>query len=333
MQFLTDCEILEYCHGNSEERAASFQRAIDNQVKPIYQLPMFELCHALHILVKYHGVSPKDFRSCWADICKRHIESGEFFIHVSIEDPYKNFEIILSLSTQIPENITALCGDDDTCWGHNKQFVYRSKLVRIQEELRSTWDTIPPEGNQLAPSPEDRQSEDLVLDTNNLVDLLNELPEDGILTTAEIKLPDTLSENTRRKFMRIIKSYGSAGKFIVPSSALEEAHRIINYTSNLEKYNNVQKVLKAMLINDKPLWNIFDFKAIDQDVFDYFLLLYEKMESIGVDFSGFDDFADLIILAHGLHNGCKIASDEWIHVKPGAWKIIAPIYPFLVFGN
>jgi hypothetical protein len=88
-----------------------------------------------------------------------------------------------------------------------------------------------------------------------------------------------------------------------------------------------------MLIDDKPLWNIFEIEMINQEIFDYFLLLYEDMASVGADFSTFDDFADLIVLAHGLYNGCKIASDEWIHVKQGVWKIVAPIYPFIVLKN
>lgn len=332
MEFLTDCDILAYCHSNAEEMDASFQQAFDNQDKPVYQLPIFELCHALHVLVKHHGISPSAFRKCWADICKRHIDCGEWFIHVSNEDPYENFESLLALSYEIPENITAPCGDDDTYWS-NKPLVYRLRLLPKLEELNSVWNVIPPEGNQSSPDPKDRQSEDLVLDTNNLIDLLNELPEDGILTTAEIKLPDTLIETARRKFIQIIKSYGAAGKFIVPIGTLEEAHRVINYPSNREKYKNVLKVLKAMLIKDEPLWDIFEIEAINQKIFDHFLLLYEKMESIGVDFSSFDDFADLIVLAHGLYNGCKIASDEWIHVKPGVWKIIAPHYQFLVLKN
>ena len=335
MQFLTDCEILEYCHSNLEERDASFQRAVDNQAKPIYQLHMFELFHASHVMIKHYGKSPKDFRKGWWEFCEKHIASGEFFIHVREEDPLKNLKGILSIPTDVPEELPERCEEESVYWC-NAKFIYRLQAARdlvykasLNEDLIS-WNATPPEGKQEPPDPEERSGGDIVVDANILIDLLNELPEDGNLTTNEIKLPDTISEATRRKIINIIKAYGSREKLIIPDCVLEETYRVSNYESNKEKYKNVSKVLRAILINNKPLWNVFQIEAMSQEVFDYFIFLYEKMELTGVDLESFDDFADLIVLAHGLSHGGKIASDEWIHVKKGPWQVIAPIYSFLV---
>jgi hypothetical protein len=335
MQFLTDCEILEYCHSNPEEREAAFQRAVDNQAKPIYQLHMFELFHASHIMIKHYGKSPKDFRKGWWEFCEKHIASGEFFIHVADEDPLDNLKGILSVPFAVPEELPTRCEEESVYWC-NKSFIYRLQSVRefnytssLNDEL-SYWNATPPEGKEQSPKPEDRCSEDIVIDTNILIDLLNELPEDGNLSTAEIQLPDTISEAVRKKISHSIKTYGSAGKIIIPDCVLEEAYRVSNYNSNKEKYKTVSRVLKAMLINEKPLWNVFQIEVMNQELFDYFVFLYEEMESTGVDLATFDDFADLIVLAHGLYHGCKIASDEWIHVKKGPWQVTAPMYSFLV---
>lgn len=336
MQFLTDCEILEYCHNSPEEREAAFQRAVDNQAKPIYQLHMFELFHASHVMIKHHGKLPKDFRKGWWEFCEKHIASGEFFIHVREEDPLENLKGILSVPTGVPEELPERCEEESVYWC-NAKFIYRLQAARdlvykssLDEELIS-WNATPPEGKQEPPDPVDRSSEDVVIDTNILIEILNEIPEDGNLGAAEIKLPNTISESARRKLLRSIRSYGSAGKIIIPDCVLEEAYRVSNYNSNKEKYKNVSRVLRSVLLNDKPLWNVFQIESMSQEIFDHFILLYEKMDATGTDFSSFDDFADLIVLAHGLYHGCKIVSDEWLHGDPDVWDTVGPIYPFLVF--
>ncbi len=330
MQFLTDCEILEYCHSSPEEKAASFQRAVDNSFKPVYQLQLFELCHALHILVKYYGVSPSGFRKCWADVCKKHIESGEYFIHVGNDNIDDLREKVIGLPLSLPDDLVAPCGDDEQYWGHSKHLVHRIKTTYVVDPISDWWSAIPPEEYPDQPTIKEND-QDIVLDTNNLIELVNQLPSDGFTSDIKFNFPDRLSENVQRRFLEIISTRGAAGKFIIPISALEEAHWVINKPSNLEKYKNVQKVFKAILIDpENPLWNIFSIESISQEVFDRFLMLYEKLETIGVDFSDFDDFGDLLVLAHGLHNGCKIATNEWFEGETDVWDIVGPIYPFLV---
>jgi hypothetical protein len=333
MEFLTDCEILEYCQSSPDERGAIFQRAVDNEAKPVYQVQLFELCHALHILVKYHGVSPSDFRNCWADLCKRHIESGECFIHVGNDDADHLRKKIIGLPLSLPEDLLAQCADDEHYWGHNRHLVHRIKTTYSIDPITDWWSATPPEeyANQPAIKVNDQ---DIVLDTNNLIELVNQLPGDGFMAGININLPDRLSENAQRKFLQIIRTRGTAGKFIVPISTLEEAHWVIHKPDNLEKYNTVHKVFNSMLIDrENPLWNMFSIESINQEVFDYFLFIHESMEATGVNFSDFDDFGDLLVLAHGLYNGCKIATNEWFEGDHDVWDMVRPFFPFLVLEN
>lgn len=333
MQFLTDCEILEYCHSSPEEREAAFQRAVDNQAKPVYQLQLFELCHALHVLVKYHEVSPSNFRKCWVDVCKRHIESGECFIHVGKDDVDELREKLIGLPISLPDDLVAPCGDDEQYWGHNKHLIHRIKTTYMIDPISDWWSAIPPEEYPDQPTVKEND-QDIVLDTNNLIELVNQLPSDGFMAEIHINLPDRLSENAQRKFLEIIRTRGTSGKFIIPISALEEAHWVIHKPTNLEKYNNVHKVFNSMLIDrENPLWNMFSIESINQAVFDYLLFIYEGMEALGVDFSDFDDFGDLLVLAHGLYNGCKIATNEWFEGDHDVWDVVRPLFPSLVLEN
>ena len=66
---------------------------------------------------------------------------------------------------------------------------------------------------------------------------------------------------------------------------------------------------------------------------DYFLLIYESLEQAGVSFDDFDDFGDLLVLAHALYNHAKIATNEWFEGKPDVWNLISGLYPFLVMNR
>ena len=327
MQILTDCQILDYCHSTPEDRESEFQRAADNQDKPVYQLPVFELCHAFHLLVKYHGILPSQFRGCYAELSRRHIESGEFFIHIPEETSADVFRKILRTPHDPPNAGLSPCEDPEIYWSHHYHLISRLKSTYFLQELNGWWGANPPDGKNEPPSPCNANGQDIVLDANNLLELLNQLPPDGFTSAAHINFPARLSEQVRREFRVIIDSHGAAGKFIVPISALEETERVAH--RNI-KYQNATNVLNSISIEiDNLIWNMFSFEPMSQEIFEYFVFIYEKLELANVDFNTFDDFGDLLVLAHGLYHGCKIASNEWFEGEPDIWDLVKGFFPFL----
>jgi len=335
MQILSDCTILEYCHSTPEERLTDFERAAADLFKPVHQLPVFELCHALHILVKHYQISPSQFRAHWVEFCEKHFAAGEFFIHMPEDQADQIFQAIIGLPHQLPAEDTAPCEDPRIYWGNNRHLIYRMKSTYVVDVLEGWWSAIPPDGQSNQPLTVDRQSSDVVLDANNLVELLNQLPSDGYTAIGGLTFPTRLSEEVRRMFRQIIDTRGVAGKFIVPISALEEAEWVIHRPQNEEKYRNARQVLRSIALSgDHLLWNFFSFEGLNQDIFEYFLYLYERLEIAKVSFDDFDDFGDFLVLAHGLYHGCRIASNEWFEYDPQAatdvWVRIKEIFPFLV---
>jgi hypothetical protein len=81
---------------------------------------------------------------------------------------------------------------------------------------------------------------------------------------------------------------------------------------------------------DRPLWNIFDFEPITQEVFDHFIHLYECLTVQAADQQSWGDFGDMLVLAFGLYHGCKIASNEWFEGKPDVWDVARDVFPYLV---
>jgi hypothetical protein len=333
MQLLIDCDILEYCFGTAQEREDAFQLAADNLFKPVYQLPVFELCRAVYLLIRYHHISPRSFRACWADLSEKHILSGEYFIHMHELSDSEIPREIIGLSRDLPgEDAPVPCEDPGIYWGHNKHLIYRLRAVHKPQTLQNGWLALPPEGKPEAPQIQPVSSQDIVLDTNNLVELLEQLPADGFLAALDgIHFPDRLSEQACRDFRSIIATYGAARHFIVPMSVLEETQWVVNKPENKFKYSNARQVLNSILLDPEcPLWWIFIFEATTQEIFDYFLLIYESLEQNEVVFDDFDDFGDLLVLAHALYHRAKIASNEWFEGQPDVWDLVSGLFPFLV---
>lgn len=170
------------------------------------------------------------------------------------------------------------------------------------------------------------------MDANNLLELLNTLPVEGMgVDIQTLHLPSRLSQNAVRRFKAIIQSYGAAGHFIVPICVLEETEWVANRPENLVKYQRARAVLGQMSIDlDKPLWNIFDFEPITQEVLDHFIHLYECLTVSAMEKQGWGDFGDMLVLAFGLYHGTKIATNEWFEGKSDVWHIARGVFPQLV---
>jgi hypothetical protein len=326
VQTLIDCDILQYCQDSDDERVAWLDAAASSLVLPVYSLPVLELCRAIHLMVKLHNLPPTRFREYWARLSERHIQHGEYCIHV-----YEH------LDCDLPRDIVSLrshrwesgdpppCeGDADRYWDRHRRLLQRLRFLYSTEGIDNWWEATCPQGHAIPPTLHpSHSSSDIVIDTNNLIELLNQLPVDGLTVDARtLHFPSRLSENAVRRFRFLITNRGVAGKIIVPISVLEETEGVINKPENVSRYDRARDVLRTMSINPElPLSNIFFYERLTQDILDYFLALYEFLTVQAVNDQEWDDFGDMLVLAHGLYNGCRIASNEWFEGRPDVWDV------------
>jgi len=333
MEWLIDCEIIEYCKSSTDERQRQVSDLPYVSIKPVYVLPIFEVCRAFHLLYKYYQIKPGCFRKCWANLSKSYW--GEW-LHVS-EYPKDNFAREIRQIIRKVENPDHFpCGETaQKYWGFNRPLTERIRaLVRretiVEDEIRTI------NGPYVFDFPvgfHKEDSEDIVIDTNNFIELLNQLPEDGLgVNLDEMHFPKRLSEKAVRLFKTIIRSYGIPNRLIVPLIVIEETERVVNYEKNFEKYKKARSVIQAMAFDPNlPLWNMFFFEPLNQDVFECLLQLYEGLYSPRAEKQYSPGFADAIILAHGIYNRCAVASNEWF--EKDDWKYIAGIFPYLVLKD
>jgi hypothetical protein len=333
MKTLLDCNIVEYYLGDDADRHLIFNEASDRLIKPVYALPVFELCRSLHLLVKYHNISPSDFRSCWSNFSQEHLEQGEFFVHISEFSMNNPILDIINLRYRKTDDKTPLGEDPQIYWDHHKHLVQRLRLLHPVEDLKNGWMAQPPDGKATPPHVQDfSDRSDLVIDTNNFLELLNQLPIEGMgLDCQKLHFPPRLADSAVRKFKVIIETYGIAGHLIVPYCVLEEAEWVANLAEKKEKYHAALGVLETMKFDqNRPLWNIFHFETINQEIFDHFMFLYENLYVPTVPNQQWQDFSDLLVLSFGLYHGCKIASNEWFEGDKDVWDVVRTIYPYLV---
>jgi len=336
MNRLIDCDVLEYCRITDEKRNAHIEHVVDIPVQPSHTLPVFELCRALHLLFRNHNFPPLNFRKCWAEFSANFWNYGVHWLHVS-EYPEENLAREIRRLPKLFEgkNNVPCEGSSEMYWSHHFMLTQRLRYLCKSEpwDEDQRWSAIPPDGKEKPIKGIFSNSDDIVMDTNNLLELLNQLPEDGMGSKVnEMHFPNRLCQNAIRLFKRIIYSYGATGKFIVPISALEEADRVANYDKNREKYERARKVIHAMSINvDLPLWNIFDFQSLTQEIFDCFQELYEALYSPNALEQSDPGLGDTLVIAHGIYNQCPIASTEWFE-KPD-WAAVAQVFPYLVLKD
>ena len=195
-----------------------------------------------------------------------------------------------------------------------------SSLHRLQ------WGAVPPEGAAQPHELRQPQANDptLVLDTNHFLELLALLPADGGLTGVP-KFPPRLAEAAVRLYRELLGNiYGAAGRFIVPLVVLEESMRVARRDPS--RFGPCVRVLRAIEDEpEEPLWNVFRFEALTQDVFECYMQLQEALSGE----TNVPGLADMVILAHGLYNGCPVASEQW-HTRRDEWRCVKSCYPYLV---
>ena len=353
MRIIFDDEITEYCLNNALERIIAIDQIDTTQTRPVKVLPIFEVCRALHFGAVNGHIQPDLFRTCWSTLVNElslRLEYGHL-IHVAYgqseaallgEAGHLLTDILSIGQVTIPKEDSGL--DPRTRQKEHRALTKRFrrlhelavKHLEAMDESYRGWACEPlddlPDIDFLQYKKEAEGSKesqaDLVLDTNNLIDLLNTLPDDG-QWTGSLRLPDRLSERAVRWFRRILSQQGASGKLIVPISALEEAERVINYRQNHQKYLQARLVLKE--IESSPVWPLrtaFHFEPFSHNTLSAFVTLYEQLVKHKIPRDGWPDFGDALVLAHGIANGCPVASSEWL--EKNDWAAVGAIFDYLV---
>ncbi len=336
MQSMIDCDVLEYSRAPEAIRVEQALEWAEAPVKPVFVLPTFELCRAFHLLVKYDDVSPTDFRMCWAEFSEAYW--GDW-LHIS-DYPETLFPDVTS--RLFPYDAGRGSDDEEVpCegspiryWDNYRSLVRRLRaLTRRDVEEIKFWDLHPPVGRSAVQQSAYSNPNDVVVDTNNLLELLNQLPEDGrSIATDDLHLPRQLSSTAIRKFKQILDSQGLSGKFIIPLSVLEETERVAKREH--PRYAQALKVLGAISLSpERPLWTTFSFDPLTQDIFDCLIHLYARLHVKGIKEQIIPGFGDALVLAHAIYHRCPVASNEWYdHAEDDEWLAISRLFPELVLA-
>jgi len=333
MEWLIDCDIIEYCKTSPIGRSKLISDRPYAPIKPSYVLPIFEVCRAFHLLYKHGQMRPRGFRKCWTSLSDPYW--GEW-LHVS-EYPEEDLprEIIKKLKQvdspdQFPSGETA-----QQYWGHSRALTEHLRALAkidpiVENQIGSINGPLINDGSVGSHSPDSR---DMVIDTNNFIELINQLPREGLgVDLGTVHLPNRLSEKARSIFRDAIGSFGVSHRLIVPLVVMEEAERVVNYAKNTEEYRTARSVIQAMAISpDFPLWNIFSFEPLNQEILFCLMMLYEGLFSPNSQNQNSFGFADAIILSHGIYNHCPVASNEWF--EKTEWQAVEQVFPFLVLKD
>ncbi|WP_437296606.1 hypothetical protein [Sorangium sp. So ce426] len=200
--------------------------------------------------------------------------------------------------------------------------------VRGEEDYIRQWYALPELSERELECREG--ASDLVLDTNFFVDLLDELPPSGRLSSIPCSTgrPAAKLRGAARSFAQALDSRGISGHLIVPAAVLIESFGIVRVKDPV-RHANASSVMEAMLIrgSDWPLWEVFQFPELSFDVLEAFLGLHEEMARRASARDGWPDFADAIILSHGLAEQCPVVSAEW--TEKHEWDLVKTLFPWL----
>jgi predicted nucleic acid-binding protein len=160
----------------------------------------------------------------------------------------------------------------------------------------------------------------VVMDTNALLPLLNQLSSDGRWPVS-LHPQDGLMQQASRRCHELLSGDKSA-KIIVPMVVLEETMRVADRRRDV--FPNVPRVLDAILTEqNEPLWATFEFEPLTLDVFECFLRVHEIVDLY---------LADALVVAHAVRNQCALISAE-LYENDRKWQAIHQAYRFLALEN
>jgi len=346
MQLLRQDEIADYCACTTQEHQKRIE-ALDERDRPCVILPILELCAQIHAQARRGRFNVPLFRECWENLVGLHniysySGNSEFLILLADSDPEET-----NLARQVrsipPLRMEGLprrnARDSEQESNEYKQDVLQDRLRALQDQMVPSHDprlrssrlahhAPPPDRLPKLSAP--TETGDLVLDTNVFVLLLMEVMEVRPGRSVPRKIFTKLSDASYDRIVAPLSgTYGAAGKLIVPLSVLVEAEGVVR--AKPTQHWRARAALDDLSLNDeRPVWNAFEFQRPGLEVLVAFLEMEELFLSAGLIEPDWPFLGDTLVLAHGIANGCPIASFEWAD-KPEEWTRtgIASRYPFL----
>lgn len=333
MNLLQEVDISDYCVEDDAGREGLFLGAFASQLRPYFVIPVFELCRAVYFGVIERGLKLAEFRKCWESLLiwhYSHLEGGYIIRLLSGDESWREvFEDFFEgtvLREPLPEFDTGDPRDRSrqfpSLTGRMRQCSKRIlRAVNAQGPSQRAWSgaTIDSLDYEIAKS----HGRDLVLDTNNALDLLCCLSVTG-MTRSNPSYLERIRRSTLDWFQEIVSSRGCAGKLILPISVIEESSRI---AAKGAAYDHAQKVLQDLWINPEQWEHILQPDPLTPEIFAMFVQLLESLSQEGIPRNQWPHFADALVLAHGLKHGCPVASSEWHEKKD--WASVEALFPWL----
>ena len=333
LRLLMRDDLDHYCDGDPMSRESLLGAVLSSAARPACLLPVFELCHAVHFGVRERRYDLVAFGECWENLVQ--------YLQTSLDRQGHPIALLDSTETdEVSDRLRAFLDarfelaeeqqEESPRRARRREGIneHRALVARMRSfydfahsRPRHPWTTRPPESLPL-PSLEEHTSEDLVVDTNSLLELLRQVRiDDG---RARLHEMPRLPEWVIRKFKRSLETNGRSGKLIIPISVLEETERVA--WRKADTYSRVTEVLRDIAIApDRMPWGALFFENLSLEVFASFLAMHRQLsEEPKV---AWPSFGDALVLAHGLYNGCPVASTEW-HEKDD-WRDVRRLFPFL----
>lgn len=325
MQSLRDSDVREYCREGADDRNSFISGLIAQEaLRPLLHLPVFELCRAIYFGAWQGRLDLSQFRACWNHLAGE-LEAGcteGFLLHLDSADTNELLQGLVLEEAQLPSpppRRDRRDRDDDYT-------VQTERLRRVlpvpEDDGVLQWRAISPAPLTL-PLPCAVNGQDVVLDTNNLVELLNVLPDENLAAISPRLAPRAI-----RMFKESLRTGGRSGRLIVPLWVIVETDTLLRKSGKSEEYANAIRMLEDWAYqSESGLWTAFTIEPFSTEVLNHLLGLLEELLAAGVACAQWPKFGDALVLAQGLYAGAPIASTEW-HEKTD-WDVVASLHAFL----
>jgi hypothetical protein len=329
---LSQADIRQYCGLLPNLRQTRLEELAQIEERPVHLLPTFQLGSAFSEMARDLNIRPAVFRECWGNFSQLHNNLGWDGYPIWLEsyawseDEGGEIEVYRVLK-EYPY-ITPPADDLEPGQNHLPLTIRLDTLNRHTIEWLSNidfetrkWRTDPlPETLAHPTVIQPRGDLSVVMDTNGLLPLLNQLSPDA-RWPLPLRPQDGLMPGASRRCHELLSGDKSA-KIIIPLIVLEETMRVADRRQDV--FPNVPRVLDAILTEqNEPLWAAFEFEPLSLEVFECYLRLQEVVDLY---------LADAMVVAHAVRNQCPLISAELYENDP-KWQAIYQAYRFLALEN